>query len=98
MAPLRPGPNPGPSSGPIPPLFPEPIPPLDPVPFDGGPSFASGSPHTAIVLFGVCTSGGPIRVGSISSLGLALLTTTAGGTNCRAANFGARPLLAGARD
>src|SRR5262245_40218355 len=98
MPPPSPGPNPAPFPDPIPPPEPDPIPPPDPGPFEGGPNFASGSPQTGILLFGNCTSGGPIRVGSISSFGFGLFTTAAGGTNWRGENFGARPLLAGRGD
>src|SRR2546430_719123 len=79
----------------MPPPLPEPMPPPEPGPFEGGPSLARGSPQTGMLLFGSCRSGGPIRVGSISSFGFGLFTTAAGGTNWRGENFGARPLLAG---
>src|SRR6266480_3675659 len=98
MPPPLPGPKPAPSPEPIPPPLPEPIPPPEPGPFEGGPSLASGSPQTGILLLGICRSGGPIRVGSISSFGFGLFTTAAGGTNCFGENFGARPLLAGVGD
>src|SRR5579872_5168614 len=99
MPPPSPGPKPPPLPEPIPPPEPDPIPPPEPGPFEGGPSLASGSPHMFILLLlGTVKSGGPINVGSISSLGFGLLTTCAGGTNCRGENFGARPLLAGSGD
>src|SRR5439155_10034293 len=98
MPPPSPGPKPAPFPDPTPPPEPDPMPPPEPGPFEGGPILASGSPQTFMLLLGNWTSGGPIRVGSISSLGFGLLTTAAGGTNCRAANFGARPLLAGVGD
>src|SRR5262252_4714073 len=82
----------------MPPPLPEPIPPPEPDPFEGGPSFAKGSPHTGRLLVDNGVSGGPMSVGSISRTGVGLLTTTAGGTNCRGENFGARPLLAGVGD
>src|SRR5882672_7026121 len=75
IPPPSPGPKPAPLPEPIPPPEPDPMPPPDPVPFDGGPSLANGSPHTGILLFGIWTSGGPIRVGSIRSFGLGLFTT-----------------------
>src|SRR5262249_5530001 len=98
MPPPSPGPKPAPFPDPTPPPEPDPMPPPEPGPFDGGPILASGSPQTFMLLLGIWTSGGPIKVGSISSLGLGLFTTAAGGTNWRAANFGARPLLAGRGD
>src|SRR5438874_695440 len=98
MPPPSPGPKPAPLPDPTPPPEPDPMPPPDPGPFDGGPILASGSPQTGILLFGSWTSGGPIRVGSISNLGFGLFTTAAGGTNCLAANLGACPLLAGNGD
>src|SRR5690348_17341164 len=98
MPPPSPGPKPAPLPEPTAPPEPDPIPPPEPGPFEGGPILASGSPQTGRLLFGNATSGGPISVGSISSLGLGLFTTAAGGTNCRGENFGARPLLAGVGD
>src|SRR5260370_8119150 len=95
MPPPCPGPKPAPLPEPMHPPEPEPIPPPEPVPFEGGPSLAKGSPQTGMLLFGNCTSGGPIKVGSINSLGFGLFTTAAVGTNCRGENLGALPLRAG---
>src|SRR5574341_79020 len=98
MPPPSPGPKPAPLPDPTPPPEPEPIPPPEPGPLEGGPILASGSPYWSMLTCETGTSGGMIRVGSITSLGLGLFTTAMGGVNCLSDSRGRRPLLAGRGD
>src|SRR5471030_3200699 len=98
MPPPSPGPKPGPVPIPMPPPLPDPMPPPDPGPFDAAPILPKGSPYCSGFTFGSCTSGGPMRVGSMASFGSRLATTAIGGVNCFSANLGARPRNAGNSD
>src|SRR5579862_9515443 len=89
---------PPPSPGPTPPPDPDPTPPPEPGPFEAGPILPIGSPKFDIFTCGRFTSGGARIEGSIVMAAEVLATTAWGGTNCRTAAFGRRPLLAAKGD